>query len=220
MESELKKEAEERIYQWIIIFTTFLLVILPFSTTFNEALTRVLGNIPPFWIIQNHVSSFMTKILYILLRILGISSYVDGPSLFINSGWIPIRICISWNCIGWQSFVILVLTLFTGLKGSYTIKSKLITIFMGIEGTFIVNLIRILVPTILAYYSGYLPAVLFHDYIGTIITMIWIGIFWWYSFDRVLISNDTTYNNRSVSDLKKDKIKGPESFEYVTRRRG
>jgi exosortase/archaeosortase family protein len=99
----------------------------------------------------------------------------------------PVKIYINWNCIGWQSFILLALTIVTGLQGPYTRRSKLITILIGLEGTFLVNIVRILIPTLLAYYMGYIPAIIFHDYMGTLLTLLWIGGFWSYSFRNILV---------------------------------
>jgi exosortase/archaeosortase family protein len=99
----------------------------------------------------------------------------------------PVKIYINWNCIGWQSFILLALTIVTGLQGPYTRRSKLITILIGLEGTFLVNIVRILLPTLLAYYMGYIPAIIFHDYMGTLLTLLWIGGFWSYSFANILV---------------------------------
>ena len=99
----------------------------------------------------------------------------------------PLRVYINWNCIGWQSFVLLAFTFLTGLQGPYTRRSKLMTVILGLEGTFLLNILRILIPTLLAGYSGYLQAILFHDYLGTLFTLLWMGIFWNYAFDSLLL---------------------------------
>jgi len=56
-----------------------------------------------------------------------------------------------------------------------------------LEGTFLVNIVRILIPTLLAYYMGYIPAIIFHDYMGTLLTLLWIGGFWSYAFGNILV---------------------------------
>jgi exosortase/archaeosortase family protein len=99
--------------------------------------------------------------------------------------------------MGWQSFILLAFTMMTGLQGPYMLRSKLITLLLGLEGTFIINLIRILIPILLAHYVGYLPAILFHDYFGTVITLIWLGGFWYLSSGSLLIRSRA----RSVSKM-------------------
>lgn len=102
------------------------------------------------------------------------------------------RIYINWNCIGWQSFIILAFTFITGLQGDFTLSSKLMAILIGIEGTFLVNIVRILIPSLLAYYHGSLSAVIFHDYLGTLMTLLWMVVFWYYAFEGILVKREYT----------------------------
>jgi exosortase/archaeosortase family protein len=113
----------------------------------------------------------------------------------------PLRIYINWNCIGWQSFVLLTFTFLTGLQGPYTKRSKLMTVLIGLEGTFLVNILRILIPTLLAHNSGYLQAIIFHDYLGTLFTLLWMGIFWNYAFGSLLLrkENDADGGDKAPS---------------------
>lgn len=65
------------------------------------------------------------------------------------------------------------------------------TVLIGLEGTFLLNIIRILIPTLLAGNSGYLQAILFHDYLGTLFTLLWMGVFWNYAFESLLLRKPT-----------------------------
>ena len=47
-------------------------------------------------------------------------------------------------------------------------------------------MLRILVPCLLGYYLGYVPAIIFHDYLGTVLTLIWLGALWHLSFRSLL----------------------------------
>ena len=66
----------------------------------------------------------------------------------------------------------------------------------GFEGTFLLNIIRILIPTLLAYIWGSIPAVLFHDYMGTALTLLWLGLFWKSSYSKILVTNPKTNHIR------------------------
>jgi exosortase/archaeosortase family protein len=195
-------EVEGRIFRKLILFLALSFIVLPFMTTFNETLTKIVEGIHLVRIIQNLAAPFTVRIVATILRILGIPCVIDSSSLYLTGGWMPLEIYISWNCIGWQSFILLVLTFVTGLQGQYTRRSKLLTVLLGLEGTFIVNILRILIPTLLAHSSGYVSAIIFHDYIGTILMMLWIGAFWSYSFRNILEPRDTP----AVNDLKQDKV--------------
>ena len=134
-----------------------------------------------------------------ILDILGISTSIGGSYLYLE-GWMPLRVHVSWNCIGWQSLGLLAITLAVGLRGSYTWRSRLLAALIGVEGVFLVNIIRIVATCLLAYYIGYLPALIFHDYFGTILTLIWLAIFWLWAYSRILtrkeISNSEYINGR------------------------
>lgn len=178
---------EGRVYQKIIMVAAITFIILPFVTTFNEFLTKVVESINVVSTIQGVVAPFVVRIVAAILLALKIPTSIDGSYIYLTSGYVPLRIYINWNCIGWQSFVLLAFTFVTGLQGPYRRRSKLMAVLIGLEGTFLVNVIRILVPTLLAYNYGYLPAVVFHDYLGTVIILLWMGMFWGYAFNDILI---------------------------------
>lgn len=178
---------EGRVYQKIIMVAAITFIILPFVTTFNEFLTKVVESINVVSTIQGVVAPFVVRIVAAILLALKIPTSIDGSYIYLTSGYVPLRIYINWNCIGWQSFVLLAFTFVTGLQGPYRGRSKLMAVLIGLEGTFLVNVIRILVPTLLAYNYGYLPAVVFHDYLGTVIILLWMGMFWGYAFNDILI---------------------------------
>lgn len=175
------------IYSRIILVAAVAFITLPFVTSFNELLTKVVESLHLVSLIQGLTAPFLVKIIVVLLRALGIPAAGTGSYLFITKGLIPTSVYISWNCMGWQSFILLAFTMMTGLQGPYTSRSKLITLLIGVEGTFIINLIRILIPVLLIQYVGYLPAILFHDYFGTVMTLIWLGGFWYLSIGSFLI---------------------------------
>jgi exosortase/archaeosortase family protein len=102
-----------------------------------------------------------------------------------------LKVYISWNCIGWQSLVLFAITLLTGLGGHYTRESKILCVVAGIEGTILLNLLRIASVILVAIYAGYLPAVLFHDYGGTLLVVLWLVLFWQLAFNRILKPQST-----------------------------
>jgi exosortase/archaeosortase family protein len=56
--------------------------------------------------------------------------------------------------------------------------SRLAVIALGVLGTVLINIARITVVCLLAALAGYLPAVLFHDYGGTLLLVAWLFTFW------------------------------------------
>lgn len=191
MSDRFVQRAQGKVFQRIIIFASVTFVILPFVTTFNDFLTRVVESFELVALIQGFIAPFIVRIVAVLLRTLGVPVSISGSNLFLTGGWMPLRVYINWNCIGWQSFVLLTFTFFTGLQGPHTRRSKLMTVLIGLEGTFLLNILRILIPTLLAGNSGYLQAILFHDYLGTLFTLLWMGIFWNYAFENLLLGRPT-----------------------------
>jgi exosortase/archaeosortase family protein len=85
---------------------------------------------------------------------------------------------ISWNCIGWQSLILLGISLATGLRGNYTWPARAQVAILGVLGTIFVNLFRVTLVCVLAALAGRLPAVIFHDYGGTVLIVVWLFGFW------------------------------------------
>ena len=188
MSDGIREVLEGRIYQKLIVVAAVTFVILPFVTTFNEFLTRIVESLHFVTFIQGLAAPFIVRVVAVCLQAMRIPVSIDGSFLYLGGSWMPLRIYISWNCIGWQSFVLFAFTLLTGLQGPYTRRSKLLTVLMGLEGTFLLNIVRILIPTTLAYFFGYIPAIVFHDYLGTLLTLLWMGVFWNYAFGSILVS--------------------------------
>ena len=181
--------ADSSVYRRLIFFTVFALVVLPFTTSFNEALTKVVERLEIVAAIQASVAPLTVRGVSSILGFLGIPCVASGSSVYLMEAWMPLAIYVNWNCIGWQSIILLTLTFVTGLQGDYTFRSKVLVVILGLEGTLIVNIVRIVIPTLLAYGFGRLPAIFFHDYIGALVTLIWLSFFWYYAFNRILVKD-------------------------------
>ncbi len=173
-------------HQALIALTALVLMMLPFITTFNEFLTAVVLQSQAYVAIQNIVVPIEGKMVGVILQyVFGMNTVISGSSLIIL-GARSLKVYISWNCIGWQSLILFGITLVTGLRGPYTLKSKALCILAGIEGTILLNLLRIASVILVAIYAGYLPAILFHDYGGTILVVFWLILFWHFAFNHIL----------------------------------
>ena len=199
MRDEVVETREGEVYRALIIVAAFTFAVLPFFTTFNEFLTRVVESFKLVGLIQSSVAPFTVKAVAVVLGALGVPASGDGAFLYLTGGWMPLRIYVNWNCVGWQSLVLLAFTLATGLQGPFTWGSRLLAVLMGLEGTFILNLVRILVPTLLAHAWGEVPAVVFHDYLGTVLTLLWMVAFWYYAFGNVLVRRGDGRKEGSMS---------------------
>jgi exosortase/archaeosortase family protein len=162
----------------LLALTAVLLVILPFVSTFDDLLTQIgmrVGIAAPLQLIV----PAEVRVTVGLLNLFGIHAGAAGNQLVVwNSSGAPQTLFISWNCVGWQSLILLGLSLLVGLRGQMTLVTRIEVIAFGLVGTILVNVARITVVCLLAALAGYLPAVLFHDYGGTLLLVGWLFTFW------------------------------------------
>ena len=186
--TDLEEEPRERqpAYRTLIVLAAVVFLLLPFVTTFNEFLTAVVMRLGLDVFLREWVVPAETRMMAVLIRPLGIGTVVTADMIHLVSQERTVSIFISWNCVGWQSLVLLVLTLVAGLQGSYTWPSKLQSIFIGVLGTFLVNIFRLASVALVGYFFGRLPAIIYHDYGGTIIILLWLFAFWSLAYDVLL----------------------------------
>ncbi|RJS90220.1 hypothetical protein CW700_01380 [Candidatus Bathyarchaeota archaeon] len=187
MNSEVGTQ-ESSTYRLLLVTAAAAFIVLPFITTFNELLTKVVERLQLVSYLQGAVAPFLAAtVAGVLRRLFALDAAASGSYLYVMNAFVPLRIYVSWNCVGWQSLVLLLFTLATGLQGPYTLRSRVLCILLGVEGTLLVNVLRLLVPCLLAVYLGYTPAVVFHDYIGTILTLTWLALLWHLSYQYLLV---------------------------------
>ena len=171
----------------LFLLLIFILMSLPLFTTFNEVLTKFVEKTGTYTFLTQNVVPFETRAVSVVLKPLGIDAQPTISRLYIRRpNGTTSGIFFSWNCLGWQSALLLILTLVTGLSGSYSWDKKLETVLLGLSGTFLINLIRISVVVLVAYYFGQLPATVVHDFGGTLFTILWFFFFWWFSYNFIL----------------------------------
>lgn len=210
MSEEMRGLRERETYRSLIVTAAIAFMVLPFITTFNELLTKVVERLQLVAYIQGLAAPFIVRVVAVILGALGTPAAASGSYLYLTGDWMPLKIYISWNCIGWQSFILLAFTFVTGLQGPYKLRSKLLTVLIGIEGTFLINVLRILMPCLLALHFGYVPAIVFHDYLGTVLTLTWLGTLWHLSFKHLLVKADPSSGGGRPSPLKGSTKQGGE----------
>jgi exosortase/archaeosortase family protein len=114
-----------------------------------------------------------------ILGFLGVKAQAAGGELYVWD-WSGQRqaVLISTTCIGWQSLVLLGLSCLVGLRGRYTAEAKVQVILIGLLGTIFANLLRMTIVCLIAAEYGFWPAVLVHDYGGTLLIVAWLFAFW------------------------------------------
>lgn len=183
-------KTEKQTFLYIFLILVLVLMFMPFITTFNDVLTRIVMLSDSYKIIQNFVVPWEVRMVGVILYPFGFQPAVAGEYLAINSGsggTGPFLIEIAWNCIGWQSLLFFMITTFVGLQGDkYTNLSKFKVLVIGFLGTFLVNLARITAVTLVAFYFGQNIAFIFHDYGSTLVVIAWLFFFWWFAYGFVL----------------------------------
>jgi exosortase/archaeosortase family protein len=167
-----------------------LAAVLPLFTlirTIDEILVKVfLGSGIYRWI-ELYVSPIVVRAVSSILRyVFGLDAIAGGNSFYILTEGLPQELYISWNCTGWQSFLLLAVCLVTLAQGKHTAWSKLKCAIIGVEGTIIVNLLRIVSTALILLRWGYVPAITFHDYFSPLSTSAWLLVFWLVS-DRFIL---------------------------------
>lgn len=167
-----------------------LLAVLPFLVTFSAVLTSLFNKMEWYVWLQEVVVPFEARLVAVLLRLVNINGIITPKSNFAmllekpDNTYIPVSL--EWNCLGWQSLVLLGLTLVTGLRGNWKIMSKAEAMLIGIIGTFLINIFRMAFITSLAYYWNKVAAMIIHDYFAAFVALIWLIFFWYFSYSFVL----------------------------------
>ena len=170
----------------LIATASIALLILPFFSTFGELLTNAaMAAGFDAWLGQ-WVAPVEGQLVHGALALLGIPSAYSGSLLYIGSGAGSLALYISWNCVGWQTLLFLGVSLATGLQGEYTRRSRLEVVALGIIGIAFLNILRITVVALVAYFFGRLPAVIVHDYGSIVATIAFLMAFWAFAYNVVL----------------------------------
>lgn len=177
---------EKRTFTLIFALLAVFLAILPFLVTFNEALTHLVEKFRLYMWVQERIVPLEVRMVGVLVSPLGIDYLAHPNGMTVNGTYAGM----TWNCIGWQSLLLLIITLVVGLRGNYTLVSKIETILIGLLGTFLVNLGRLTLIVIILAYSRPLFAVVYHDYLAAIVTIIWLFVFWYFAYSFVLESKE------------------------------
>ena len=174
----MKRQDRDALNMTLLAMACALLMLLPLVTTFDDFLTS--------WALQLGVNNPLQAIVPVearmvvsLLGLLGVRAAAAGSDIVVWDGVGSMHtLFISWNCIGWQSLVLLGMSFFSGLRGRQPLGSRLQVIVIGVCGTMLLNLARVAMVAALEATWGHLPALMFHDYGGTILVIGWLFVFW------------------------------------------
>lgn len=175
--------SQKRVFQILLASLAILLMILPLMVSVNEILTKLVEKIGVYMWIQERIVPWEVRMIAVLLKPLRINFQPYQEGFIVNNTYAKI----SWNCIGWQSLLLFLLSVPIGFQGGeYTWWSKIEAFLIGLSGTFLVNLLRVAATVILLTFSRPLFAVVFHDYLAAIVTVVWLIGYWWFCYSFVL----------------------------------
>ena len=174
----MRRQERDALNMTLVALACAMLMVLPLVTTFDDFLTswalRIGANTPLQAIVPEEA-----RMVVGLLSVVGIHAAAAGSYLVVwdTSGSMH-TLLISWNCIGWQSLILLGVSLISGLRGRQPLEARIQVLIIGIAGTMLLNLLRVAAVAALAATWGQTPAILFHDYGGTLLMVGWLFAFW------------------------------------------
>ncbi|HXL77388.1 MAG TPA: exosortase/archaeosortase family protein [Candidatus Eisenbacteria bacterium] len=194
----MKRQDREALNMTLLAMSCALLMLLPLVTTFDDLLTSwalALGANNP---LQSVVPA-EARMVVSLLGLVGVRAAASGSHIVVwDAAGSMNTLFISWNCIGWQSLLLLGVSFVSGLRGRQPLTSRIQVIVIGVAGTMLLNLIRVAAVAALEATWGHLPALIFHDYGGTILVIGWLFTFWIVVQRWILVppaSDDVVFNS-------------------------
>lgn len=178
----------------VLLVIVMFLMLFPFINSLNQLLVKVIEPVLFIKPLQDRLIPYETSLVRVILNFLRVPMTPGAPGAIaitlINKAGGETPVVVAWNCIGWQSLLVVLTTLFAGLTGKFSLMSKIEALVIGILGTFWLNIFRISIVFFLFYHINGPFAMAFHDYAGPIMTIIWVLIFWVYTFNFVLTSTE------------------------------
>ncbi len=169
------------------LFTVFALtmMVLPFIVSFNEALTKLAEKFILYVWVQKLIVPLETRLVGVLVMPFNVTYKAYNNGMVVNG----LPMYMTWNCLGWQSLLLLTVSLTAGLRGPYSFWSKVETALLGILGIFWVNMTRITFTVLLAAFAPPVFRIVFHDYLAAFTSLIFLIAFWWFAYSFVLQTN-------------------------------
>lgn len=174
----------------LFVILSLVMILLPPFAAINGLLTKFLDNAGWYLPIKQHIVPWQARMVAVAIRPFGVESRVTPTSslatFFMIKKGSAIPVDLSWNCLGWQSMLFLLVSFTAGLRGSFTSLSRMKCVIFGLVGTLLINIFRMSVIALGIYYVNALAARIVHDYLAAFFTIIWLFFFWWFSYSYVL----------------------------------
>lgn len=183
----------KRTARGVLLVITVFLMLFPFINTMNQFLVKIIEPLIFLQPLQDIIIPYEVSIVRAILNLIGIPMTPANPGAFSITLITPRGeepVVVAWNCLGWQSLLLILATFLTGLTGKFTFLSKLEVLVVGLMGTFLLNMGRLVGIFVLFYYGNKAVAMAFHDYGSVVLTILWLFGLWYYAFHFVLQSKN------------------------------
>lgn len=181
---------QKSIFKIALASFAVIMMLLPFLAALNSFLTNFLNHAGWYRPIQEFIVPWQARMVAVAISPFGIDSRVTPDSrlsafyMIKNGAAIPVDL--SWNCLGWQSALLFIISLIAGLRGAFSNLSRIKCMILGLSGTLLINIFRMSLIAIGIYYVNSLAAQIVHDYLAAFLTLIWLIFFWWFAYAFVL----------------------------------
>lgn len=197
------KSILDRPYLLFIVIGVTAVLLIPLMRAFESVLTWLVVRSGLYVFIKEVLQPVEVKMVSVMFRALGFNVDVFANSVIVmERGGRTAGAGILWNCVGWQTFFFVLITLIVGISGSYTMRSKILCTVLSFEAVLSVSFMRIIVSALVNFYLGYWPAVFFHDYLGTMFVLVLVFVFWVFCYKYVLVprpaSSQSLYTSREL----------------------
>jgi exosortase/archaeosortase family protein len=166
-----------RIQETLIMAGALIFLTLPLILTFNGLLASV-ATATGFDRVVSAIVPYEASAVGDLLRGFGLAGGSSGGTVWLGGSFLPVAASVDWNCAGWQSFVLFGLTSVAGLGEVRTDRGRVFVLVLGAVGVLAMNVFRIFAVVLLGYYVNYSTALIFHDYGGAAMTLVFLFAFW------------------------------------------
>ncbi len=190
-----KKKKADRVgqkltFKLLLVGLSLILMALPLVAAGSSFLTDFLNHANWYQPIQKYIVPFEAKLVAAAIYPLGIKSRVSPSQTTVAFYMIKedsvVPVDLAWNCLGWQSMLLLIVSLIAGLRGNFTNISRLECIVFGFFGTLLINVFRMSLVAAGIYYINTFFAMIVHDYLMALMAIAWLIFFWWFSYAFIL----------------------------------
>ena len=113
---------QKLVFKNIFLVTVVILTVLPTLVTFNSLLTTIFNHMQWYVWLQSTVVPFESRLVAVLLKGVGITAILTPGqtqvSMLVKKSGEYLPVVLQWNCLGWQSMLLLITTFIIGLRGN------------------------------------------------------------------------------------------------------